>query len=580
MSSAAIMDHDERLINIDVLGALKRRKWIGIALGVLGMIATVTIVQLWPATYQSTATILIEEPDVPADLVKSTVSTFANDRLQVIQQRVMTSQHLNEIIERFNLYPDMQQTAPRSAIINQMRSMVDMEVVSANLTGPQQQQRSRQQPQASIAFTLSFEDQDPNIAQQVANRLSDLYLAENDRTRQEKAAGTTQFLTEQAQKLYGDVQSLEKRLLDLRTKYNGSLPEQFAMNTQLLNQAQAQMLQNNAELQTLQDKKSYLQSQLGTISPYTPMTENGRPATPQAQLMSLELQYSDLSSRYGSKHPDVVRLARQIDQLKQQIGGVNTAGADQAKFSTLQAQLAAALQRYGENHPEVKRLRRQIDDMKAEMAKAPSSSSSFTAPQGPPDNPMYIQLQNQLADVDSQIRGTNERTGALQKNIDELQQRILQTPTVEAEYNSLKDQHDAALARFQSFKDKEADAEVAENMEQQSKGETFSVIEPPQYPDVPEKPNRKLLTVAGILLTGMLAVGVMVAVDMLDPRIYEPKSLLQAFGEMPIATVPYIRTTDEMRGRRLRMIGVASAAVILAAGFVVFALPLLGFGIF
>ena len=42
----------------------------------------------------STATILIEEPDVPADLVKSTVSTFANDRLQVIQQRVMTSQPL------------------------------------------------------------------------------------------------------------------------------------------------------------------------------------------------------------------------------------------------------------------------------------------------------------------------------------------------------------------------------------------------------------------------------------------------------------------------------------------------------
>jgi uncharacterized protein involved in exopolysaccharide biosynthesis len=578
MNSAAIMDHDDRLINIDVLGALKRRKWIGIVIGVIGVIATVAIVKILPSTYQSTATILIEEPDVPADLVKSTVSTFANDRLQVIQQRVMTSQHLNEIIDRFNLYPDMQKTAPRSAIINQMRSMVDMEVVSANVTGQQQQQR-RQQPQASIAFTLAFEDQDPSIAQQVANRLSDLYLAENDRTRQEKAAGTTQFLTEQAQKLYADVQNLEKKLLDLRTQYNGSLPEQFAMNTQLLNQAQGQMLQNNADLQILQDKKSYLQSQLGTVSPYTPMTENGRPATPQAQLMSLELQYSDLSSRYGTKHPDVVRLARQIDQLKKQIGGVSTVGIDQAQYSTLQAQLADALQRYGENHPEVKRLRRQLDELKANITKAPSASP-FTAPQGPPDNPMYIQLQNQLADVDSQIRGVNERTNALQTNIDELQKRILQTPTVEAQYNSLNDQHTAALARFQSFKDKEADAEVAENMEQQSKGETFSVIEPPQYPDTPEKPNRKLLTVVGVFLTGMLAVGVMVAIDMLDPRIYEPKSLLQAFGEMPLATVPYIRTNDEMRGRRLRMIGVASAAVILAVGFVAFVLPMLGLGFF
>ena len=46
---------------------------------------------------------------------------------------------------------------------------------------------------------------------------------------------------------------------------------------------------------------------------------------------------------------------------------------------------------------------------------------------------------------------------------------------------------------------------------------------------------------------------------------------------MPLATVPYIRTDGEVRGRRLRMIGVASAAVILAAGFFAFVFPLLGF---
>src|SRR5688572_6065594 len=567
MSNAA-SDRDDRLINIDILGALRRRKWIGLIIGVIGVTATVTIVKTWPATYQSTATILIEEPDVPADLVKSTVSTFANDRLQVIQQRVMTSQHLNEIIDRFDLYPEEQKTMPRSALINMMRSQVDLEVVSANLSGQQPQQQRRQQPQASIAFTLSFASEDPNIAQQVANRLTDLYLAENDRTRQEKAAGTTQFLGEQAQKLYGDVQTLEKRLLDLRSKYNGSLPEQFAMNTQLLNQAQAQVMQLRSDQQILTDKKTYLQSQLGTISPYTPMTSNGRPATPQAQLMDLELQYSDLSGRYGAKHPDVVRLQRQIEVMRNQIGGVDTRALDQAKYSTVQAQLNEAMQRYGEKHPEVQRLRRQLEEMKAQMDAAPAPS--ITPPAGPPDNPMYLQLQNQLADADSQLRGLNERAAALDTNIAELQKRILQTPTVEAEYSSLQSQHQVALQRYQNFKDKEADAQVAETMEQQSKGETFSVIEPPQYPDVPERPNRRLLMLVGVFMTGMLAAAVMVAIDMLDPRVYEPKSLMAAFGEMPLATVPYIRTSDELRGRRLRMIGVASVAVILMAGLLVF----------
>ncbi|WP_162917512.1 Wzz/FepE/Etk N-terminal domain-containing protein [Dongia deserti] len=569
MSNAATMNQDDRLINIDVLGALRRRKWIGLAIAVLGVTATYTIVKIWPSTYQSIATILIEEPNVPPDLVKSTVSTYAQERLQIIQQRVMTSQNLYDVIKQFNLYPEEQLTAPRSALINKMRSNVELAVVSANLSGQQQPQRARQQPQASIAFTLAFADENQDLAQQVAGRLTDLYLAENDRTRQQKAAGTTQFLSEQAAKLYDDVQKLEKRLLEVRSKYNGSLPEQFNMNTQMLNQAQAQLTQNRADLQILTDKKSYLQSQLSTISPYTPMTANGRPATPQAQLMDLELQYSDLSTRYGSKHPDVVRLQRQIQVLKSQIGGVDTRALDQAKYSTLQAQLSDALQRYGEKHPDVQRLRRQVDEMKAQMAAAPAMSS-FTRPQGPPDNPMYIQIQSQLADADAQIRGLNERSAALEANIEDLQKRILQTPAVEAEYNSLQNQHRVALERYQNFKDKEADAQVAENMEQQSKGETFSVIEPPMRPDLPARPNKNLLMAVGFFLTAMLAAAAMVAIDMLDPRIYEPKSLMVAFGEMPLATVPYIRTIDETRGRRLRMIGVASVAAILMAGVLAF----------
>jgi uncharacterized protein involved in exopolysaccharide biosynthesis len=573
MSNAAIIHADDRLINIDILGALRRRKWIGLAVAVIGVVATVGIVMMMPATYKSTATILIEEPDVPQDLVKSTVSTFANDRLQIIQQRVMTSQNLSRIIKEFGLYGATPQGQPGSLLIRGMRSKVDLEVVSANLAG-QQPNRYRQQPQASIAFTLAFEHGDPNVAQQVANRLTDLYLGENNRSRQEKAAGTTLFLTDQAKKLHGDVQDLEKRLLDLRSKYNGSLPEQFSMNTQLLNQAQSDLMQSRAQLQVMTDKQAFLQSQVSTISPYTPVTASGQPTTPQSQLMSLQLQYSDLSSRYGTKHPDVIRLKRQVDTLKKQMGVSGSVRPSNQDYAQLESQLSDALQRYGENHPDTKRLRRQLDEMKAEIdAPAPALS----AQQGPPDNPMYIQMQGQLADANSQIGGLRDRTAQLEKNVADLQQRILQTPRVEAEYNSLRDQHSLALQRYQSFKDKESDAEVAENMEQQSKGETFSVIEPAQLPDIPESPNRQLLIAVGVFLAGMLAAAAMLAVDMLDPRIFDPKNLLHTFGEMPLATVPYIPTGGEVRSRRLRVIGVTTAVIVIA-GLLAFALPSLTLG--
>jgi len=554
---------DDRLVNIDIFGALRRRKWAGILIAILGFCLTAYTVVTWPDTYRSTATILIEEPEVPADLVKSTVSSFAAERLQLIQQRVMTSDHMMGIIDQFDLYAGMRQEQPISMVIAAFRSKVLLEVVSANLSG-QQPTKYQRQPQASIAFNLSFEDRDPVVAQKVAQRLMELYLAENDRTRKQRAEGATQFLSEQAQKLEAEVRDLEKRLTELKSKHSGSLPEQFNMNMQLLNSAQNQLLQHRADMQAIMEKRAFLQSQLAQISPYSTMTANGRPATPQAQLLAMELQYSELSAKYGTKHPDVIRVQRQIETLKAQLGNVDNASLDRAKLETLQAQLTEAQQRYGDKHPEVQRLRKQIEEVQAKMRAAPPPALSI--PQGPPDNPIYIQLQSQLADSDAQLRGIQERTSSLEANVEMLQGRILQTPAIESEYNAILNQYNLALQRYQSFKDKEADAAVTQSMEQQNKGETFSVLEEPVLPELPASPNRKLLSAVGVVLSLMLAAAVMLAFDMLDPRIYEAKSLLAAFGEMPLVTVPYIATRSERRSRRLRLASIVGAVVIVAGG--------------
>jgi uncharacterized protein involved in exopolysaccharide biosynthesis len=552
---------------IDFLGTIRRRKWIGLLVAFLGFCGALAGALLWPATYSSTATILIEEPDVPSDLVKSTVSTYADERLQVIQQRVMTTQNLSDIIDRFGLYADALATVPRSQLVNALRSRIDFEVVSADLAG---QQKNSQRPLATIAFTVSYDDPDPRVAQQVASRLTDLYLAENVQSRQEKAAGTTEFLGQQSKKLLDDMQMIEQKITQFRSTNGGSLPEQMQINMQILAQVQNQLMQNRRDFQALQEKKSFLQSQLAEISPYLPMTEQGRPATPQAQLMSLELQYVDLSAKYGPKHPDVVHLQKQIDSLKQQLGSSDAAPAAQQQLSRLQAQLADALQRYGEQHPQVQKLRKQIADLTADLAKSPQQAM-ITAPKGPPDSPVYIQLQNQMGDVNAQLQGLNTETAELQTKLDDQQARVLKTPVLEGEYNSLQQQYDAAVKRYQDFKDKEADAQVAQTMEQQSKSETFSVIEAPELPDLPIKPNRKLLLAAGVVLSCLLAATTMIGLEMLDSRLYEGRGLQLAFGEAPLAVVPYITTRVERRNRRLKMAVIALLIVgVIGGGLAIF----------
>jgi succinoglycan biosynthesis transport protein ExoP len=324
-------------------------------------------------------------------------------------------------------------------------------------------------------------------------------------------------------------------------------------------------MQNRSDMQALNDKKAFLQSQLAAISPYQSVGADGRAATPQAQLMSLELQYVDLSSKYGPKHPDVVRLQKQIAALKGQLGTNGGTTSSQAQLSQLQSQLETAQQRYGEKHPQVQKLRAQIAELSAE-AKKDAAQTVLSAPQGAPDNPLYIQFQSQLADVQSQLGGLQAQTASLQSRLDDLQQKVLQTPAIESEYNSLLEQYNSAVTRYQSLKDKEADAKVAESMEQQNKGETFSVIEPPDLPVIPIKPNRKLLLAAGVFLSFMLAFGLMLAIEMLDSRIYNGNLLESAFGETPLVHLPYITNQSEVRNRRLRIAASVAAVLVVAGG--------------
>jgi uncharacterized protein involved in exopolysaccharide biosynthesis len=79
---------------------------------VFGLFALLTIIVgvAWPPTYRAAATILIEQQEIPQDLVRSAISSFADERVQIISQRVMTTQNLMSLIDRYNLYPDIRES--------------------------------------------------------------------------------------------------------------------------------------------------------------------------------------------------------------------------------------------------------------------------------------------------------------------------------------------------------------------------------------------------------------------------------------------------------------------------------------
>ena len=162
------------------------------------------IVAIQRPIYQAEGKILVETQDIPVDLVRPTVTDTANQRIQVIQQRIMTRDNLLEIVKKFGLFPSQQQWMSSSQLLDLMRERTKLKLV--DLTLPTLQSN------LTIAFTLSFDYENPDIAARVANEFLTLVLSEDARNRTNRAAETTKFLEQEVKRLQGVLASTQAQV--------------------------------------------------------------------------------------------------------------------------------------------------------------------------------------------------------------------------------------------------------------------------------------------------------------------------------------------------------------------------------
>ena len=210
------------------------------AAGVLTLFCSAAF--LWPPTYRSAGTILIEQQEIPEDFVHSAITSYADQRVQVISQRVMTSSNLLDIIRKYDLYPEARRTKAREVIVADMRNDIKLEMISADVMDPRQGRATK----ATIAFSVSFVSRSPQLAAAVANELTSLYLRENLETRKQQAEGTADFLASEAARIGVQVTELERKLADFKAKNANSLPEYAQLNVQLASRAQDDMRELDA----------------------------------------------------------------------------------------------------------------------------------------------------------------------------------------------------------------------------------------------------------------------------------------------------------------------------------------------
>lgn len=549
----------------------RRRKSIvitTISILILGLATTL----LWPATYRSTAVILIEEQDVPQDLVRSTITSYAVQRIEEIKQRIMTISNIMSIAERFELYTEKEfDRLTREEITLDFRSNVNINPISADVIDP----RSGRPTQAVIAFSLSFDGKKVSTVHKVTNELVTLYLSENLKERTAQSASTNEFLSAEGNALNNQLKELEKRISAFKENNKGSLPELNSYNLSIIDRSQRELLDIATRRQELDRRKIEIGSQLTQLNPSSPqILPSGESVLSDTdRLKALQSEYRKNSAKYRDDHPDLKRLKREISALEGSLGSVNNRKEVAKELNTARDKLATYKDKYKNDHPELIQQQKLVTKLEQELTSNLLKNDDII-----PDNPAYVLLNTQLQSINSEITSLQFKETTLKSKIAEYDALLTRSPAVEKDYQALLRDYENTQLKYREIKAKQLEAELANNLEQERKGERFTLIQPPEIPERPVSPNRFLLIIVSIILAIGAGAGMGALREILDQSVYGEKEIVKVTNIKPIALIPYMYDEDEINTKKRRLlltlIGILIVGIISAVIFHHFIKPL------
>ncbi len=486
-----------------ILGLVMRRRWFILLPFCLALMGGIFFTMVTPRIYEAKTLILVEGQRVPQNFVQSIVTEDTSERINTLSQQILSRTNLEKIVKEFSLF-----TGPEHA---KMYVEDKVAILRKNIFVNVITDRRRQ----TDAFEISFKGKDPQKVMRVVNGLAASFIDENLKVRESQALGTSAFLESELGSMRVRLEQLEEKIKNYRKANMGELPEQLETNLRIL-----ERLQDN-----LSDR--------------------------QASNREAKIRLSDLSNQATSRQPSVVV-----------IGGGQRPQEGGATMDELIAELENLQSRYTDKHPDIIRLKKQIAEMESRQT-SQSGSAAASAARIPP------QLRVQIAEARREIEGTDSDIRELKAQIAVYQQRIENTPKREQELLSLKRDYQNIQTSYDSLLNRKLEADIGVNMERKQKGEQFRVVDPARLPQRPVEPDMKkvflMVVAAGLGLGGGLAF----LLEYMDSSFKKPDDLENAFELPVLATIPKLMDQRQLSLKKLNNFG--------SIAFAFFDFGLLGF---
>lgn len=343
-----------------------------------------------PETWSTSARLLVESPQIPDEMVRSTIQTDAVEQLDIIEQRLLTRANMIDIANRFNVFEDLRNMEP-DTVVEEMRAATRI-------------RRTAGRSQATL-MTMSFEARSGQIAASVVNEYVTVVLEENASFRISRAENTLQFFAQEVAELERELNTQSAQISQFKSDNVTALPENQSYRL---------------------DRQTLLQERLERL-------ERER-------------------SVYEAQRADLVRVYETTGKVRQSANQA-VLSPDQIRLREAEAQLNQELSRYSETHPNIIRLRTLVvrlqDSIAAETVAAQPAGQDIS-PEETILNVTLSEIDTRLEFILNDITRTNEELEELKISITRSSSNAITLNDLEREYLIIEGRYNAAVGNLNS----------------------------------------------------------------------------------------------------------------------------------
>ena len=211
-----------------------------------------------PDEYETSATLLVEGPQIPDELAASTVQTNAREQLDVLTNRLLTRANLISIARTHNVFPNIDGMSP-DQIVAAMRANSTVRTIG------RRDQATR--------MTVGFRSSKPDTAANVANEYVTLILSESARFRSVRAEGTQEFFEQEVDRLNKELEIQKAKIVEFQNANSDALPSALNFNMERRSDLLESLAQAERDKTVLSEQRVRLISIFNNTGRIAPATE-------------------------------------------------------------------------------------------------------------------------------------------------------------------------------------------------------------------------------------------------------------------------------------------------------------------